>query len=66
MRAKDLKQGIEEYRELIKKKYSLEITQGEAERQFAELLGLFRVIHRPIEELDDSIPDLYHKNGGEK
>ena len=66
MQTKALEQGVREYRELIKKKYSLEITQGEAERQFAELLGLFRVIHRPIEELDDSIPDLYHNKDGEK
>lgn len=38
---KDLQQGVEEYRELVKKKYSIEITQGEAEEQFSELLALF-------------------------
>lgn len=52
MRAKDLKQGIEEYKELVKKKYSIEITQGEAEQQFSELLALFRVIDKPIPKFD--------------
>ena len=52
MRAKDLEQGIGEYRELVKRKYSIEITQGEAEQQFSELLALFRVIYRPITKFD--------------
>jgi len=49
---KDLEQGIEEYRELVKKKYSIEITQREAEEQFKDLLALFRVIYKPIPKFD--------------
>lgn len=63
---RDLKQGIEEYRELVSKKYSIEITQGEAKQQFEELLALFRVIYRPRAKFDgDAFPRYNRSNDAE-
>lgn len=46
------RQGIEEYRKLVKRKYSLDMSQAEAEEGFRDLLSLFQAIYRPIENLD--------------
>jgi len=46
------KKGVEEYRELIKRKYSLDISHAEAEEGFRDLLSLFQVIYQPIENFD--------------
>lgn len=63
MKKKDLKQGIEEYRDLVRKKCSIEITQAEAERQFSELLALVRVIYRPIPRFDGEGSTEYNGEG---
>ena len=49
---KVLKEGIEEYRQLVKRKYSIDISQAQAEQQFKELLALVRVIYKPIKRFD--------------
>lgn len=46
------KKGVEEYRELIKKKFSLDISYAQAEEGFRDLLSLFQVIYQPIEAFD--------------
>ncbi len=46
------RQGIEEYRRLIKKKYSIDISYAEAEEGFRDLLSLFQVIYRPIDSFN--------------
>ncbi len=46
------KKGVEEYRKLIKRKYSLDMSHAEAEEGFRDLLSLFQVIYRPMENLD--------------
>ena len=46
------RQGIEEYRRLIKGKYSLDISYAEAEEGFRDLLSLFHAIYRPTEDLN--------------
>jgi len=64
---KGFEQGIEEYKELVKKKYSIEITQEEAEEQFSDLLALFRVIYRPIPGFDgDSFSKYNQRNEDER
>jgi len=60
---KDFEQGIEEYKDLVRKKYSIEITQAEAERQFSELLALFRVIYKPIPGFDGEGSSRYNREG---
>jgi len=45
-------EGIEEYRKLVKRKYSIDLSRAQASQQFADLLALFRVIYRPIEGID--------------
>jgi len=63
---RDLRRGVEEYKELVKRKYSIEITQREAEQQFQELLALFRVIYRPMAKFDgESFCKYNHKNENE-
>lgn len=57
-----LDKGIREYRELVKKKYSIEITQGEAEQQFSDLLALFRVIYRPMAKFDGESSSGYNRD----
>lgn len=57
------RQGIEEYRRLVKKKYSLDISYAQAEEQFADLLALFQVIYRPINNFDKNDISPYNQNG---
>ncbi len=45
------KKGIEEYRKLIKRKYSLDMSHAEAEEGFRGLLSLFQAIYRPTERI---------------
>ncbi len=56
------RQGIEEYRELIKRKYSLDISHAEAEQGFRDLLSLFQVIYQPIENFDKNDFSQYNQN----
>lgn len=46
------RQGIEEYRKLVKRKYSLDMSHAEAEEGFRDLLSLFQAIYRPTEDLN--------------
>jgi len=57
------KEGIEEYKRLIKKKYSLDISQAEAEEGFRDLLSLFQVIYQPIENFDKNDFSQYNQDG---
>ena len=57
------RQGIEEYRKLIKKKYSLDISYAEAEEGFRDLLSLFHVIYQPIEAFDKNDFSEYNQDG---
>lgn len=54
--------GVEEYRELIKRKYSLDISHAEAEEGFRDLLSLFQVIYQPIENFDKNDFSKYNQN----
>ncbi len=56
------KQGIEEYRKLVKEKYSLDISYAEAEEGFRDLLSLFQVICQPIENFDKNGFSKYNQN----
>jgi len=57
------KKGVEEYRELIKEKYSLDISQAEAEEGFRDLLSLFQVIYRPMNNFDRNDLSSYNQDG---
>jgi len=57
------KQGIEEYRKLVKRKYSLDISDAEAEEGFRDLLSLFRVIYRPMNNFDRNDLSSYNQDG---
>lgn len=57
------KKGIEEYRKLIKRKYSLDISHTEAEEGFQDLLSLFQVIYQPIENFDKNDFSKYNQGG---
>ncbi len=57
------RRGIEEYRKLIKKKFSLDISYAQAEEGFRDLLSLFQVIYRPIENFDSNDPAAYNQGG---
>ena len=57
------KKGVEEYRKLIKRKYSLDISHTEAEDGFRDLLSLFQVIYQPIEAFDKNDSSEYNQNG---
>ncbi len=57
------KKGIEEYRELIKRKYSLDISHTEAEQGFRDLLSLFQVIYRPMNNFDSNDSAAYNQDG---
>jgi len=57
------KKGIEEYKRLIKKKYSLDISQAEAEEGLRDLLSLFQIIYRPMNNFDSNDLSLYNQNG---
>jgi len=46
------KEGIEEYRKLVERKYCLKIDRAQAEQGFRDLLALFLVIHRPMRKID--------------
>jgi len=63
---KDLKQGIEEYRELVKKKYSIDLTDAQAEQQFRDLLALFQVIYRPMRKFDEHSSSRYNGDNERK
>ena len=56
-------EGIQEYRKLIKEKYSLDISYAEAEEGFRDLLSLFQVIYRPIENFDKNGFSKYNQDG---
>ena len=57
------KEGIEEYRNLVRKQCSISITDAQAEEQFADLLALFRVIYQPIKTFDRDRHSPYNENG---
>ncbi len=57
------KEGIQEYRKLVKEKYSLDISHTEAEEGFRDLLSLFQVIYRPIENFDSNDSAAYNQSG---
>ncbi len=57
------RQGIEEYRNLVKKKYSIDISYAQAEEGFRDLLSLFQVIYRPIHNFDSNDSSAYNQNG---
>lgn len=57
------KKGVEEYRKLIKRKYSLDISYAEAEEGFRDLLSLFQVIYQPIENFDKNDFSKYNQSG---
>lgn len=57
------RQGIEEYRKLVKRKYSIDISYAEAEEGFRDLLSLFQVIYRPIEDFDKNDYSEYNQDG---
>lgn len=59
---KILRRGIEEYRKLVKKKYSLDISYSQAEEGFRDLLSLFQVIYQPIENFDKNDFSQYNEN----
>jgi len=54
--------GIEEYRKLVKKKFSLDISYAEAEEGFRDLLSLFQVIYQPIEAFDKNDFSRYNQD----
>ena len=56
------RQGIEEYRKLVKRKYSLDISYAEAEEGFRDLLSLFQAIYQPIENFDKNDFSQYNQN----
>jgi hypothetical protein len=60
---KILRRGIEEYRKLVKKKYSLDISYSQAEEGFRDLLSLFQVIYQPIEAFDKNDFSKYNQSG---
>ncbi len=60
---KILRQGIEEYRKLVKEKYSLDISHSQAEEGFRDLLSLFQVIYQPIENFDRNGFSKYNQDG---
>ena len=55
-------EGIQEYRKLIKRKYSLDISHSQAEEGFRDLLSLFQVIYKPIENFDRNDSSEYNKD----
>ena len=55
--------GVEEYRELVKRKCSLDMSHAEAEEGFRDLLSLFQVIYRPIESFDRNDSSSYNQDG---
>ena len=57
------KKGIEEYRKLIERKYSLDISHVEAEEGFHDLLSLFDAIYRPINGFDKNDSAAYNQDG---
>lgn len=57
------RRGIEEYRKLVKEKYSLDISHTEAEEGFRDLLSLFQVIYQPIEAFDKNGFSEYNQDG---
>ena len=56
------KEGIDEYRDLVGRQYSISITHAQAEEQFADLLALFRVIYRPVKAFDKDHLSPYNDN----
>ncbi len=57
------KQGIEEYRKLTKEKYSIDISYAKAEEEFRDLLSLFQVIYRPMNNFDRNDSAAYNQDG---
>ena len=56
------KKGVEEYRKLVKEKYSLDISHSQAEEGFRDLLSLFQVIYQPIRNFDRNDSSEYNKD----
>lgn len=56
-------EGIQKYRKLVKEKYSLDISHAEAKEGFRDLLSLFQVIYRPIENFDKNDFSKYNQSG---
>lgn len=56
-------EGIQEYRKLVKEKYSLDISHAEAEEGFRDLLSLFQAIYQPIEAFDKNDFSKYNQSG---
>lgn len=63
MQMKIPEKGIQEYRKLVKEKYSLDISYAEAEEGFRDLLSLFQVIYQPIEAFDKNGFSKYNQSG---
>lgn len=57
------KEGIEEYKRLIKKKHSLDISHTEAEEGLRDLLSLFQIIYRPMNNFDRNHLSSYNHDG---
>lgn len=55
------KEGIEEYRKLVERKYRLKLDRAQAEQGFRDLLWLFRVIYRPMREIDGEDSGAYNE-----
>jgi len=56
-------EGIEEYKRLIKKKHSLDISHAEAEEGLRDLLSLFQIIYRPMNNFDRNDSSQYNQSG---
>jgi len=56
------KKGVEEYRKLVKEKYSLDISHSQAEEGFRDLLSLFQVIYQHIRNFDRNDSSEYNKD----
>ncbi len=57
------KEGIEEYKGLIKKKHSVDISYAEAEEGLRDLLSLFQIIYRPMNNFDRNDSSPYNQDG---
>ncbi len=57
------KEGIEEYKDLVRRQCSITITHAEAEEQFADLLALFQVVYRPVKAFDRNRHSPYNGDG---
>ena len=56
-------EGVEKYRQLFKRKYSVELTRAQAEEGFRDLLSLFQIVYRPMNNFDRNDPSSYNQDG---